>query len=79
MVGETWNNAIEGSKGLIVSKKIKACRIALLGWSRNININNKKEICKLKEELKRMMNNNMMDKHTKMTELKNKLRKGYQR
>lgn len=79
VIKTAWNKQIDGSRGFKVTRKVKECRIALSKWSKEIKINNKKEIDRLKKEIREVKNSTRMDKHYKLAGLKSQLAEEYKR
>lgn len=77
LIQEAWGNYEVGSRGFRITRKIKQCRMSLSAWNKSLNMNNKKEIKRIKEEIQAVMNSNGDNRNAILKVLRNKLANAY--
>ncbi|XP_027086455.2 uncharacterized protein [Coffea arabica] len=79
VIREAWGKEHQGSRLYRVQSKIKQVRMNLLHWSKNLNLNSKKQIEQIKKEIKEVRDRQCSEDRTKIVGLKRKLVEAYKR
>ena len=79
IITTAWGKQQVGSKGFRLQQKIKECRMALLDWRRQYNVNAKSQVCRIKKEIAEVNMGQQVDKKGRLSTLKKQLTEAYRK